>query len=217
MSETARVTSIEAVRDFRNFLIMFCDEAKDALALVDGEIRRTEQWIDGQAAYWKKMIRDCEDEVHQAKAAIFKKKLGMITGEHPDLIEEKKALARAEQRVQIAHEKLENCQRWKREFPRAVGEYLGPARQLSVQVEGELPPAAVQLEKILSSLDAYTAVAPRSMAPPPREAAPAKTAPAASGFATRAVEPVSEQETPAPAETGEEKEEEAKGKSAAKS
>lgn len=154
---SARVTSIEAVRDFKAALLIFCDEAKDALTSVDMETRRLIDWVQReQAAYWQHEIRRCQEEVAQAKADLFRKKLPGIGGKEPDCIEEKKALRLAQMRLEEAEDKLAKCQQWARLLPRAVDDYKGPSQRLAALVEGECPTPVAQLNGILGSLDAYT-------------------------------------------------------------
>lgn len=154
---SARVTSIEAVRDFRAALIVFCDEAKEALTSVDMETRRLIDWVQReQVAYWQAQIRRCQEDVAQAKADLFRKKLPGIGGKEPDCIEEKKALRLAQMRLEEAEDKLEKCKQWARLLPRAVDEYKGPSQRLAGMVEGDCPPPVAQLNGVLGSLDRYT-------------------------------------------------------------
>jgi hypothetical protein len=158
---TARVTSVEAIRDFRGTYLVFCDEAKQSLETADAEARRMKDWISYQAQFWKKAIRECEEKLSQAKNALFRKELQKTAaGRTPDVIEEKKAVARAKEALEHAQRKLANCKRWEIEFDKAIGEYEGPARQLAGEVEGEPPRAVSHLDRVLDSLDAYMAVAP---------------------------------------------------------
>src|SRR5205823_416441 len=159
-------------------------------------------WISSQAQFWKKAIRECEEKLAQAKNALFRKELQKTAaGRTPDVIEEKKAVARAKEALEHAHKKLQNCKRWEVEFDHAVGEYEGPARQLAGEVEGEPPRAVSHLDRILDSLDAYMQLAP-VRTPIPVEKPSIKEA--APSIATRGVEvpqpPSSTPQTPTAAE-----------------
>jgi hypothetical protein len=183
---TARVTSVEAIRDFRGSYLVYCDEVKQSLETADAEAKRMKDWIGFQAQYWKKAIRECEARLAQAKNALFRKQLQKTAGGRPpDVIEERKAVARAQEALEHAKQKLANCKRWEIEFDRAVQEYEGPARQLAGEVEGEPPRAVTHLDRILDSLDAYMQLAP-VRTPPPVEKPSVKEA--APSFAARGVE-----------------------------
>ena len=111
---TARVTSVEAIRDFRGSYLVYCDEAKQSLETADAEARRMKDWISAQAQYWKKEIRACEERLNQAKSALFRKELQKTAaGRPPDVIEEKKAVAKAKEALEHAKQKLANCKRWR--------------------------------------------------------------------------------------------------------
>jgi hypothetical protein len=177
---------VEAIRDFRGCYLVYCDEVKESLATADHETRHMKSWISAQAQYWKKEIRACEERLSQAKNALFRKELQKTAaGRTPDVIEEKKAVARAKEALEHAHKKLANCKRWEIEFERAIGEYEGPARQLSGEVEGDPPRAVSHLDRILDSLDAYMQLAP-VRTPIPVEKPSVKEA--APSFASRGVE-----------------------------
>jgi hypothetical protein len=173
MSQSARVTAIAAVRDFQAFLGEFCEDAREALCAIEMEARRTLDWVQhDQLAYWRKAVRDRQDDLTQAKAALFRKELSRLSGEKPDLIEEKEAVWLAEERLHEAEEKVEKCRRWAPLVQRAIEEYEATARQLAGLVEGTPPAAVVLLGQILTALDSYTFLTP------PAGAAPASPAPA---------------------------------------
>lgn len=160
MSQAARVTSIEVLREFKTALVLFCEEARDCLSGVDMTMRRMEDWLlRDQLSNWKRIIRDRDDDLTQAKADLFRKQLSKISGDNPDLMEEKKAVRRAQERLREAQEKAQRCQEWGRELPRAHQEFKGPGRRLEARVEGEPPQIVIMLERILASLDAYVDVA----------------------------------------------------------
>lgn len=199
---TARVTSVEAIRDFRGSYLVYCDEAKQSLETADAESRRMKDWISAQAQYWKKEIRACEERLNQAKSALFRKELQKTAaGRPPDVIEEKKAVARAKEAIEHAQKKLANCKRWEVEYDRAVQEYEGPARLLAGEVDGEPPRAVSHLDRILDSLDAYLHLAPVRTAIPDEKPAVKEAVPS---FAARGVEVPEAKSTPeAPAATAE--------------
>jgi hypothetical protein len=173
MSQSARVTSVEAVKEFRPALIIFCEQAKDALSSVDMETRNLLDWLQrDQLGYWQRQLRLRQEEVSEAKAELFRRQLPGIRGEKPDCLEEKKALRIAQMRLEEAEDKIENCKRWSRLLPRAVDDYIGPARRLAGLVEGDCPPPLAQINRILEALHAYIELAP------PRSPLPAASSPA---------------------------------------
>ena len=157
MATSARVTSVQAIIEFKVALLAFCQEAKEVLATIEMEIRRTMDWVQrDQLPYWQREIRNRQEEVAQAKADLFRKQLTRLSGQNPDYLEERKALRMATFRLEKAEDKVQICRRWaNRELAQAVDEYEGPARQLAGMVEGNPPPIIIFLDRIIGSLEAY--------------------------------------------------------------
>jgi hypothetical protein len=181
MSDAARVTSIDAVKDFHAALCQFCEEAKEALCSIDMESRRVFDWVvHDQLGRWKKAILDRQEEVAQAKADLFRRQLARISGQHPDCIEQKEAVWEAQRRVEEAEEKVEKCRHWGRLLQRALEEYAAPAQQLANLVEGKPPHAVLFLDDIIARLDSYVGLAPFSIGEPSTQT----TSPASSAATT---------------------------------
>src|ERR1700757_1559323 len=103
MNEAAYGPSIEALSEFKTGFLDFCEETRDSLAAAEMETRRTLEWIGReQVGRWQRMIRECDQAPAQAKADLFRKSLDRLTGDKPDLIEEKKAVRRAEEGMRHA-------------------------------------------------------------------------------------------------------------------
>ena len=68
MEQAARVTSIDAIREFRAALLEFAHDARDALSAVDLETRRALEWVlERQPAYWHQQVRLGHDRVLEAR------------------------------------------------------------------------------------------------------------------------------------------------------
>jgi exonuclease VII large subunit len=178
MSESARVHSIEAVKDWKEALCVFHTEALEAVCAVEMEIRRTFDWLQERIKHWQSEIRRRDNLVVQARNDLMRRRM-MTTaaGKEPDTTEQEKALRKAQARLREAEEKLERARQLVPVLQRAVEEYEGPARRLSNILEGDLPRAFALLDRKIDALDAYV-----GMAPPVRsEAAPAKPNPSEGG------------------------------------
>jgi hypothetical protein len=80
----ARVTSIDALRDFRAALATFRSEAIDALAANELDIRRAFDWLTEQRQFWQRAVREMRDEVTHCKAELFRRQT-VLPGERvPD-------------------------------------------------------------------------------------------------------------------------------------
>lgn len=158
MSESARLTSIQAVKQWREAVCLFKDDAGDALIAVDLEIRRTEDWVQNQAKFWQNEVRRREDLVVQARNDLVRRKMQVTpAGREPDTTEQQKALRRAQAMLKQAEEMVARCREWAIKLRQAVEEYQGFGRHLAGMLEGDLPRAVNLLERKLDAIDAYLA------------------------------------------------------------
>jgi len=78
MSGFARVESVETIAAFKGALLKFAEAANVALADAEGELSRTEVWLEGeQRTHWHSQVRKCTEAVGRAKEAVRMKKLGV--------------------------------------------------------------------------------------------------------------------------------------------
>jgi chromosome segregation ATPase len=159
MKPPARVTSLDLLRDFRAALATFKADGQDALTAIALDVRRAFDWLAHQRAFWVRSVRECQDEVTQAKAELARKQV-MLPGERqPDTTQEEKALRRAQARLAHAEEQVERCRRWEPALRRAADEYEGPARQLADLLEADVPKAVGLMDRLVAALEEYLAVA----------------------------------------------------------
>jgi hypothetical protein len=155
MSEFARVTSIEALKDFRAELCTFGEQAIQGLLSVQMAAQRTLDWIDEQINCWQREVRRWEDAVIEARTELARRKMIRIGDRVPDCTEQEKILRLARMRLEESQEKLARTRRWQPQFRRALDEYHGPGRQLSSFLEAQLPRALALLQQKIDSLEAY--------------------------------------------------------------
>ena len=113
----ADVRSIDAVRDWHAALANYADSLAEALAGVELELRRGDEWLDEQQALWKQAVRDCEEEVVRAKAELSQRKFKTWDGRDPDCTVQERALRRAKARLEHAEEQVEKVRQWKGRLP----------------------------------------------------------------------------------------------------
>jgi hypothetical protein len=166
MTRTARVTSIETVRDFRAHLIEFGTKARDTLSAIDMQIRRAIDWLGERQKYWHHEIKVRQEEVVRAKIELEQRKNMGKDGRGPGTTDHEKRLRQAQARLKEAEEKEAGCKRWRPLLEHAVREYQGPARGLAGALEADLVQALALLERKLAALDSYLALAPPSVGEP---------------------------------------------------
>lgn len=188
MGQSARVTSVDAVRDFRETLCTFCERVRDALLTTQMEGRRVvDRLMSELPGYWAQRVRECQEEVAQAQAEWHRVKLMRAQDYKVDEVTPKKALERAKAKLEYAEEKIEKVRHWGRVAQRAEHEFESRTRLLGDLVEGDPPPCVVFLDGVIDSLDAYLKVAPPVGSPDlPVSNAPTPNAPAATSAGGRA-------------------------------
>ena len=153
----ADVESFDVVRKFCAAVATFADEARDALATYDIELRRTLDWLlDLQPEAWKLEIRRSEDAIQEAKIALTRCKMQKLPGGgEPACMEEKKALARAKYRLEFSQDKLVATKKWGHAFSREATQYTSQATQLGDLFDADLPRALAMLDRAILALQAY--------------------------------------------------------------
>src|SRR5260370_27456 len=131
MSESARVTSIEAIKDFRAALCDVVVDAKEALCATELEIRHLLDWLQQQLKNWQHEVRKRQEQLVRAKNDLVQKKYSQRDGRGPGYTEQEVALERAQTRLQEAEWKVERTRHWIHVLPPHVTEYKGPPRHLS--------------------------------------------------------------------------------------
>ncbi len=167
MSEAAHVTEFQALTEFRAALCTFQKDAQDALATIEMEVRRAQDWLDGQIKFWRQAVHNCHEEVAEAKAALQSRKMFKLWDKPPDTSEQEEALARAERRLEHAEDRVETCRRWGPMLQRAIEEYEAPARRLGGYLDGELPRGLALLERMSAALERYAELKAPSANPSP--------------------------------------------------
>src|SRR5712692_9332506 len=96
MGPAAHVTDTGALVEFRAMLCTFADQAKDALGIIDHEIRRAFAFLDERLHQWHAAVRQAEDEVIQAKIEWNQRRNQRIGDRQPDTSFQEKILRNAQ-------------------------------------------------------------------------------------------------------------------------
>jgi len=157
MAESAQVKSLDALKDVRNAIVEYQDITRAALGEANSQVQRTMNWLEHDAtSYWKQQIKKQNNRVAQAKAELQRAQLSAsMEGSTRSVITEKKALERAQRRLDYCDKQLQNIKRWLRELDRTVYKFRGQIQQLDNMVEGEAPKAIARLDQMYTSLEQY--------------------------------------------------------------
>jgi hypothetical protein len=156
---SANVQSTDAIAAVKVALESFVGQIGDALAELEGEMRRMQDWLEhDRPRYWKTQIRLAVDQVNEAQNALHRCLMFPTAGERPSCYEERMELRRAQERQAYCEGKARRLQHWARTLQHEMFEYEGRISQLVRLVEIEAPQAIGVLQKILRRLEEYKAV-----------------------------------------------------------
>jgi hypothetical protein len=168
MNPGADVQAIDALQDWHNAVVLFRDEALDALGSINLEVRRAFDWIAEEGQAWQREVREADRAVAQAKAELSRKKTPNFADRIPDTSVEEENLDRAKARLRFAEEQVDVCRKWAVRLPKMINEdYEGPARRLGNFLDLDLPAAIAHLGARIEALHRYTQVQPAAAPPAP--------------------------------------------------
>ena len=158
----ANVKSIDAITRFKATIAAARDDLARALAEADSDIDRAQLWIEREApAYWKRQLTLRAEEVTVCKSALYRKQVTVSAKDSkPSVVDEKKALQRAQVRLAEAEAKAKACKRWATTFQREVILFKGTMSAMQTVVERDLPMAVALMNRMADALARYAAPEP---------------------------------------------------------
>ncbi|RMH27097.1 MAG: hypothetical protein D6692_08180 [Planctomycetota bacterium] len=169
MAESARVTSIEALTEFRPALIRFGEEAQAALVSVGSNAAMLVETLRRERLpHWKREIRIRSEEAVRANTKLIQQ----TASESPrPSVDARKAYELAKRRVKEAEDKYEHTQRSIRALEKEIEQYRTAIQPMASIVRASVPKAVARIDRSVAALDAYTAAEHR----PEEPETPAKT------------------------------------------
>lgn len=169
MKRSADVRSIDALRDAKAALIEYRETIVVALSEANSEVQRALWWVQNdQRSHWERELRRRTEQVNQAKSELYRAKLSAMD-DHASCLEQRKALERAERRLEMARRKIEAVKHWSRVLDREFMLFKGQLQAISRVADSELPLGIARLEMLDERLRTYLATtAPSSGKPAAR-------------------------------------------------
>jgi hypothetical protein len=188
MSQSANVRSIEALKEFKNGLIAFADDARVIIDGVDMEVRRTRNWLErDQLAYWRTQVKRRQEDVAAARTELHRRKISQMNSDAISDTEQKEALKLAQRRLVEAEEKVETIKRWIPVLEHAIHEYHSQVQPLGDHLAGGFENTLSLMDRMVDALEAYLSLrAPEAPRLPPVEGTSSAAQAAAPGMATAA-------------------------------
>jgi hypothetical protein len=160
MAGGARVESLDALIALRTALVKFAQAANIALADAEGELQRTQVWLETeQQTHWQGQIRRRTEIVARAKEAVrMKKVFKNAVGGRDSAVDEEKALAIAMKQLEEATRKLNNTRAWARRLAKEAALYKGSVQRFATTVQSGIPVAVSRLDQLVATLEQYLAL-----------------------------------------------------------
>lgn len=161
-AERADVRSIETIDRFRVNLVEFIDAGRGALTEAESDIEKTIGWLDrDRGPHWTRQIRKRQELVSRAKSELYRKQTqASAKDSRPSVVDEKRALRRAIERLEEAQRRQQATKRWIRTLQRELALYKGNVSSLSATLDRDLPHAVGLLKKMTENLEQYLALSP---------------------------------------------------------
>jgi hypothetical protein len=178
MPDRARVTSLEAIENFRARLIIYRDKAGRVLDEVSDEVIRTRLWLENdRPAHWENQIRRFTRELQQRQQELFS---AQLSGLREASYMQQAAVQKAKHAIRDAEEKLRAVKHWHRQFDHQAEPAGRQVEKFRHTVGHEMGMAVAWLNELTKTLTAYAELSPAADRPGPSgtdaEGAPASAA-----------------------------------------
>lgn len=158
MPERAKVTSLEALADFRARLIVYRDKAARVLDEVGDEVIRTRLWLDtDRPAYWQGRIRQRTRDLEQAQQELFS---AQLSGLREASYTQQAAVQKCRRAIRDAEDKLKLAKLWGRQFDQRVATPARQVEKLRHLLSHDLGAAIAWLNEATKTLSAYAELSP---------------------------------------------------------
>lgn len=155
MAEFARVTNLDALRDFKAALQSFGEDATVAISEATSEAQRGLWFIANDCkAHWQRELKKRNEKLQQAKAELFKKQMES-NDTRTSAVVERKNVAKWEAAIAQAETKLQRIKYWTTAMEREFMLFKAGVQALSNIVAGDLPTATARIERMVASLQEY--------------------------------------------------------------
>lgn len=174
MARSAKLTSIDAVREMAAAFAKFGDEAAAAIDDLDINVRRAIEWIEhDRKQYWEMELRRAWEQLAEARSELEKALLYRKVADYtPSCREERVRVEKAKRRVEVAEEVNRALPGWAHRIDHAVRELDGVEGLLADWLREQLPRAMGVLKQMSISLEAYAASRPAARTSTAGAAAP---------------------------------------------
>jgi hypothetical protein len=158
MPEHAKVTSLEAIEDFRARLIVYRDKAARVLDEVSDEVTRARIWVESdRPVHWQNQIRRLTRELEQAQQELFS---AQLSGLRDASYAQQATVQKARRSIRDAEDKVKLAKQWQRQFDQRVESPARQVEKLRHLLTHDLGLAVAWLNEMTKTLSAYAGLSP---------------------------------------------------------
>ena len=171
-----KITSIDALEDFRAHLILFLTKASRSVNEVLDEVNRTRFWIQNdQRMHWEREFRRRTKVLEQAEQELMSARL---SGLRQTTSIQQAAVLKAKRSLAESEEKRRMVKRWNRDFDACADPLTKKLESIRAFLDQDLPKGVSYLANAQKTLEAYTQVpAPSDKSDPSGTPSPEGTSP----------------------------------------
>jgi hypothetical protein len=158
MPENAKVTSLEAIENFRARLLVYRDKAARVLDETSDEVTRARVWLESERpTFWQGQLRRLHRELEQAQQELFS---AQLSGLRDASYAQQAGVQKARRAIQDAEDKLKLVKQWQRQFDQRVESPARQVEKLRHLLGHDLGLAVAWLNEMTKTLDAYAELSP---------------------------------------------------------
>jgi hypothetical protein len=158
MSDRAKVTSLEAIENFRAKVIIYRDKAGRVLDEVGDGVVRTRLWLENdRPAHWESQIRRLTRELEQRQQELFS---AQLSGLREASYMQQAAVQKAKHAIRDAEEKMRAVKHWRRQFDHRVEPAGRQVEKFRHMISHEMGKAVAWLNELTKTLSAYAELSP---------------------------------------------------------
>ena len=158
MSQSAKITSIEALDAFKASLIVYLEKAGPILDEVNEDVVRTRIWLQAdRQLHWKNLVRQRTKELAQAEQELLTARLSGL----PEAIKIRRlAVNKSKLALQEVEEGLARVRQWLRQYETRVESHVKVVSQLRHLLTHDMSKAVAFLDGAAATLAAYAEISP---------------------------------------------------------
>ncbi|MES2437579.1 MAG: hypothetical protein V4584_00840 [Verrucomicrobiota bacterium] len=165
MSDQVKISSIDALEAFRADLIQYIAKARVALEDMEGDVRRTQTWLDtDRTQYWGGQMKLWTKNLHQAEQELYSANL---TSPQASNAFQKMAVVKAKRKLEEAEDKMRVLKKWRQTFENRATPLLRQLDPMFFLVGQQLPKGVFSLGESIKALQAYAEKQTPNQAPAP--------------------------------------------------